>query len=279
MSEPQKTPVTLETLMRLKRAERPAGEFWTQFDKELRAKQLAAIVEKRPWWASQPRIYSLFARHRIALGGAAAMAITLLTVNEFRTSAPAPWVAHAGPETAYAATAPAAIPVMDAPASPSAPTQVAMAPAAARNLTAPAASANAFEPELASMISLPSDRSSPVERSDRGMTFSSRPIEASFATLAPAQPGIMRSMLNLAQGFQTPLVANRAKMVEPLARMTPPSEESRSRLIAETMPIAAGFETSAASMSDHNDSRADDRLYDSINRYSSGSSDRLSIRF
>ena len=273
MSEPQKTPVSLETLMRLKRVERPPDEFWARFDKELRAKQLAAIVEKRPWWSSQPRLYSIFARHRVALGGAAALAVTLFTLNEFRTSAPAPWVAHSGPETAYASAAP----VSTAPASAAA--QVAMTPRGARNPTAPAASANAFEAELASMISSPVGRSSPLERSERGMAFSSRPIEANFTALEAAQPVIMRNMLALTQGFQPTLVPTRAKMVEPLAQMIPPSEERRSRLLAETMPMAAGFETSAASVSERYDSRADDRLYDSINRYSGGSSDRLSIRF
>jgi hypothetical protein len=44
---PQKP--TLEELLRLKRAERPAEEFWARFEAELRAKQLAALVEKPSW--------------------------------------------------------------------------------------------------------------------------------------------------------------------------------------------------------------------------------------
>ena len=53
-------PVTLEDILRLKRNERPPAEFWTQFDRELRAKQLAALVEKRPWWRtiSRPRVFA-----------------------------------------------------------------------------------------------------------------------------------------------------------------------------------------------------------------------------
>lgn len=47
---PGKPKVTIEALIQLKRCERPAPEFWDRFDQELRAKQLAAIVEKRPWW-------------------------------------------------------------------------------------------------------------------------------------------------------------------------------------------------------------------------------------
>jgi len=43
----RKTPVAIEDSC-LKRLERPSEDFWPQFEKELRAKQLAAIVEKRP---------------------------------------------------------------------------------------------------------------------------------------------------------------------------------------------------------------------------------------
>ena len=50
----EKRPITLEDILRLKRAERPPAEFWDSFDRQLRAKQLAALVEKRPWWRSLP---------------------------------------------------------------------------------------------------------------------------------------------------------------------------------------------------------------------------------
>lgn len=41
---------SLETLLRLKRAERPDAAFWEEFDRGLQRKQLAAIIEPRPWW-------------------------------------------------------------------------------------------------------------------------------------------------------------------------------------------------------------------------------------
>ena len=44
MKSDHQKPVSLEDLLRLKRAERPAPEFWVQFERELRAKQLAALV-------------------------------------------------------------------------------------------------------------------------------------------------------------------------------------------------------------------------------------------
>jgi len=80
----EKHPVTLEDLLRLKRAERPPAEFWNEFDRELRTKQLAALLAKRPWWQTLP-ITGLFARlghHRIPLGAAAVVAITFLTIRD-----------------------------------------------------------------------------------------------------------------------------------------------------------------------------------------------------
>lgn len=52
MSMPPKSPasVALEDLLRLKRAERPDAAFWNEFERGLRQKQLAAIMEPRPWW-------------------------------------------------------------------------------------------------------------------------------------------------------------------------------------------------------------------------------------
>lgn len=85
MSHPPK--VTLEDLLRLKRAERPTPEFWTQFERELRQKQLTALVQKRRWWDDLP--FRLGRRFYIPAGATAVIAVTLLTV---RYSTPAPVV-------------------------------------------------------------------------------------------------------------------------------------------------------------------------------------------
>jgi len=80
--------VTLEQLLRVKRAEKPAPEFWAQFERELRVKQLAAIVEPRPWWAPFIRVGSRLARYQIPVGAAAVVALTLLTVRQYDTENP-----------------------------------------------------------------------------------------------------------------------------------------------------------------------------------------------
>ena len=68
--------MTLEDILRLKRAERPSAEFWSQFDRELRVKQLAALVEKRPWWRtiSLGRILGGVRRFHLPLGATAVLA-------------------------------------------------------------------------------------------------------------------------------------------------------------------------------------------------------------
>jgi hypothetical protein len=85
-SAPQRRPVTVEDLLRLKRAERPPTEFWTEWDRQLRTKQLAAILDKRPWWRDAlPRLGLALGRYHLPLGATAILALTILTVREYRS--------------------------------------------------------------------------------------------------------------------------------------------------------------------------------------------------
>jgi len=84
MNAPEnKRPVTLEDLLRIKRAERPSREFWTKFESELRAKQLAAIIGKRPWW--QRLSVATLTRRRVPLGATAALALSAIVVVQYRS--------------------------------------------------------------------------------------------------------------------------------------------------------------------------------------------------
>src|SRR5258708_34553826 len=71
----QRPQVTIEDLLRLKRAERPAAEVWTNFERELRQKQLTALLEKRPWWQELPQL--LARRAYLPVGAAALLAFPL----------------------------------------------------------------------------------------------------------------------------------------------------------------------------------------------------------
>ncbi|HEX2900405.1 MAG TPA: hypothetical protein VHS96_11860, partial [Bacteroidia bacterium] len=65
--------ISLEELLKLKRAERPSSEFWSNFERELRQKQLTALVKKRRWWHD----LALLANYRVYLPAGAAAAVAL----------------------------------------------------------------------------------------------------------------------------------------------------------------------------------------------------------
>src|SRR5260221_678715 len=77
----QRPKVTVEDLLRLKRAERPAAEFWTNFERELRQSHPPPLREGRRWWQEFPQI---LARRASLRGGATAiLAFTLVSVKYY----------------------------------------------------------------------------------------------------------------------------------------------------------------------------------------------------
>jgi hypothetical protein len=79
-------------LLRLKRAERPPPEFWGEFERELRQKQLAALVEKKSWWHEFAAVYSRFGGLRVSVGATAVLAVTMLSVHYYSRSGSEPSV-------------------------------------------------------------------------------------------------------------------------------------------------------------------------------------------
>ncbi|OAM91108.1 hypothetical protein OH491_04750 [Termitidicoccus mucosus] len=78
--------VTLEQLLRIKRAERPTQDFWEGFERDLRHKQLAAaIVEERPWWRS---LTGGLAKIYVPVGAVAAVAFAMVMMRSDRTALP-----------------------------------------------------------------------------------------------------------------------------------------------------------------------------------------------
>jgi hypothetical protein len=78
---PQRPKITIEDLLRLKRAERPTAEFWNNFERELRQKQLTALLEKRPWWQELPQL--LTRRTYLPIGATAILAFSLVSIKYF----------------------------------------------------------------------------------------------------------------------------------------------------------------------------------------------------
>lgn len=79
-SESPSSKPSLESLLRLKRAERPDEAFWTEFSIGMRQKQLAAIIEPKPWWLGASLVFRRFSFPAIAVasGAAAVLAFTVL---------------------------------------------------------------------------------------------------------------------------------------------------------------------------------------------------------
>lgn len=80
-NSPQHSPrPTLEDLIRFKRAERPAPEFWAEFDRGLRQKQLAALVKRPKGWARVRPVLLRGMRWAVPATAAAAVATVVVQI-------------------------------------------------------------------------------------------------------------------------------------------------------------------------------------------------------
>ena len=88
MKRELKRPVTVEDLLGLKRAERPSSDFWSEFDRRLRDKQLSALVAPRPWWRSSGWLecWHVLRRFQFPLGTSAVLALTFVAWHYDRPS-------------------------------------------------------------------------------------------------------------------------------------------------------------------------------------------------
>ncbi len=277
MNQGSKRPVSLEDLLRLKRAERPPAEFWNQFDRELRAKQLAALVEKRPWWRelSLARAFGCLRRYHLPLGATAILAVTVVSVRHYQPSSSAPASAALGTATALATVAtPSPASVSPETLSDAAPFPVvAAAPTVlvAQAVGAPESASAASVGDSSALASLA--QIMPVLGSAAG-SEETAPASASAARLmaerfAGTQTAdgttFSRQLLTPARGFESRAMPARTKPVEPLAQIKIPTSR-RSTLLAAAMPVPVNgpvlnSERSARSLSD-------ERLYDTVTRVS-----------
>lgn len=275
MNHVRKRPVTLEDILRLKRAERPSVEFWSQFDRELRVKQLAALVEKRPWWRtiSLGRILGGVRRFHLPLGATAVLAATLFSVREFQAPKSSTAAASSPARTLQSGglTVSSAASVREVVVDPaeSALVNVTGAALVASQDSAPVVSPVALGAELTAAI-MSGQLGSMVgvaPHADESSVFVSshgRGAAEKFMELQVADTLLSRQLLSPARGFETRVLPARSKPVEPLAQMKVPSGSRRSNLIASatlaatTVPVIAS-ERSARALSD-------ERIYDTSSR-------------
>ena len=217
-SAPERRPVTIEDLLRLKRAERPSAEFWPEWDRQLRTKQLAAILDKRPWWRDAlPRLGLALGRYHLPLGATAILALTILTVREYRSvntelSAPVPApVARVGvPSVMRDGTDTGSLAELRQPDS------------VARDEVA---AVSAEPQEISRTVSLlPTTRDSIMDAMSRP---AAREIAANLAIARATDPALAR-ILKSAAGYE--LSAPRVQVEAPLARVAALHDTRQGRL-------------------------------------------------
>ncbi|HVU35115.1 MAG TPA: hypothetical protein VHE61_16900 [Opitutaceae bacterium] len=275
IDQQSKNPVTIEDLLRFKRAERPAPEFWDEFDRELRAKQLAALVEKRPWWRRFPRALAGTARYHLPLGATAVLALTLLSVRDYQPALPSsPADINLGP----VAATPMASTVEVAPSV--APAETDVVPRSESESVAVETPAAVPAPVEASTT--PTDVTAPGALTRMVPMLAVQDPTSASADLRPSLRSIAENraaaeaMLGTTSGFENRVLPARAMPQEPLAQMTNPAEVRRSRFAAAF--ASAALDTSTAASARVARRLSDEQLYDSIHRFGA-SGNTVSFRF
>jgi hypothetical protein len=255
--------IMLEDLLRLKRAERPPPEFWGQFDAQMRAKQLAAIVVRRPWWDGLSRVFSRSHRVILPAGAVAALGLVWVGVHRLSPSAPPAVPVLVQPALgASVATAPA-LPIMTVVA------QVDARPAKVEE------GGDRLETEVvipASQPSSPSHLTKVPDAAQVASLYGSPFAEGMAATLADFRALdadlAKRSAFGAERDMET--VSGRQPMSEPLTRVDP-AQERLQRLLAPALPAYTYSNAARTFTSERQRDRAsDDRMYESMDRPSSG---------
>ena len=268
MKETERRPrVTLEDLLQLKRAERPPAEFWAEFDRTLRAKQLAAIVETRPWWRNWTTRKALV-RVCVPLGTTALIAMTF---GSFR-------IAAVKPSTDRIASNRVTV---QAPLASVSVEENMVHPAVAESTMASAASMSSTQGNGSEHQSSPAEAQPQTTGDASASEISSEQMLASSTATVKAAGQALAQLIGLGDNANLQSVAAHSTVVEPLTQVATPRDNRRSRLLA----YSVSFDPHAADSSDAVRSRerithrlSDDAIYDSITRLGL-SGDRVSIKF
>lgn len=261
MKHQNQRPVAIEDLLRLKRAERPTPDFWQEFDRSLRAKQLSALVAKRPWWQRLPETFAGLGRYRIPLGATAILAITVITLRDESAPAVLPEVpSAAGTLAAAAVTFPTAAESvsghladadalsLDMPVGGSSTAVATSAPVAPGELVQTVALLNEFPAAGTADFDSPSAR-----------TIAANLVAAQVAETLPA------GLLPGAAAFEVRSGRTRNTAIDPLQQMTPPGEVRRARFL-NAMVATAVTHVSAQASARMANRISDEELYDRVQR-------------
>lgn len=279
MKSESNRPISIEDLLRLKRAERPPTEFWTDFDRELRAKQLAALVAKRPWWRRLPRTLPIFARYGLPLGACAAVAVTFFSFRGYRATSPDAISATGVAEVALPSSAPESIPQASvAQIEVAAPSPVvvdaAVQPVVPLASTEIMASDARIARDVSRVIALGGGVASEPDTLPKA---ESAPYPEATLAVLPSNARLGKNgLLNSTNGFDGNEAASHIT-IEPLQQMSLPSDTRRSRLLT-AMVSTASLETSVRSTERAASRIAEERLYDQVHRFGA-KGDRVQVKF
>jgi len=288
----QPTKVTLDDLLRLKRAERPPVEFWAEFERQMRTKQLAAIVRKDPWWRSWRNVFASSARLRLPLGATAVLALAFVTAREYRRAMPltpnlpvatsvAPSPAQSIPEESHALPALVSNDVAVTSTSPeSTPEPILPVRDAAVEVAQIASSPSVHSSEESGTTPEMIGFSAGPNSSKRSTSFaqSSRAIAAELSSSEGNEAELL-SVLSRSRGFDSSL-QEKSSSVEPLSQVSTPRDARRARLLASAVATDLHSpEHSPARSRERITSQLNEQsLYDSITRLGLAGN-RLSIKF
>ncbi|MEZ5414101.1 MAG: hypothetical protein R3F03_07285 [Opitutaceae bacterium] len=261
----------------MKRAERPQPEFWQQFEREMRVKQLAAIVEPRPWWAAFIRVGARVARYQVPVGATAIFALTLLTVREYQTPPVseeqfAPTIVEREVQTMPGPAVAVVVPAPDVAETPV--KEFDKTPAVA------VAASNAATPTVApdrALRTMPMLGGAGIENDSP----TARMIAANLEAVKNSAPELAQ-LINRVSGMDA-LIAPQQKteVIDPLARVTVNPDRRSSRLLASALPVASyssGEISTEANTARLSRTLTEERLYDSVSRFGFNAN-RVAIKF
>jgi hypothetical protein len=288
---PRPNRVTIEELLRVKRAERPSEEFWGRFERDLRAKQLAAIVEPRPWWIKLrlPQAARTLARYQMPVGAAAALALGFIVVREYRPVNVVPELVVSAPvdETAptVASVAPVAVPAATTSMPDALIAPVVVSVAEITPVLEGAEQAPVGSGELLAMIPWAApQQSAEIDSSPAPSVLGELPQVHFASAIKPTREHHFEGSVEVEPMLVSVTAEQPAPEIEPVAQVMPvsPREVRRNHILSSLVVADNSSDADRAVLVQAREvvanSLTDDRLYDSVRRLGMGG-DRLTLKF
>jgi hypothetical protein len=274
MNHDEKRKVSLEDLLRFKRAEVPTAEFWAGFDEQLRAKQLSALVRRPAWWRrifDGPSLSEVLRRVRLPFGATAILVLSVMTLSDSRWTDERMELADvAAPQVVQPEDVGMTFPTRQS---------VVIETAAVVEQTGDSATELSTSQSVDSAIRTDSLASVGLIQGPFFTSVASpstRSIAANLMAAREVEPELIRGFIGATRGSERAGVTMRTT-IDPLQQMTPPSEV---RLARYRSPLVASNSADVADRTGERVARrlSDERLYDQINRFGARG-DRLQVRF